>query len=48
MIGLPGGGGYGPPDQRDPAAIQRDVLNQLYTPANAERLYGAREAVSVS
>ena len=38
----PGGGGYGDPLTRDPAAVARDVRAGLVSPAAAERLYGVR------
>jgi N-methylhydantoinase B len=36
----PGGGGYGPPDRRDPAAIARDVRLGYQTGAAADAAYG--------
>jgi N-methylhydantoinase B len=36
-----GGGGYGPPSERDPAAVARDVLEGYVSPAAAARDYGA-------
>ena len=36
----PGGGGYGPPAQRDPAAVARDVAAGLVTPEAATAHYG--------
>ncbi|SLN64724.1 Acetophenone carboxylase delta subunit [Roseivivax jejudonensis] len=39
----PGGGGYGPAADRDPAAIARDVARGLLTADEAERLYGWTE-----
>ncbi len=38
----PGGGGYGDPAKRDPAAIARDVARGYYTAAEAEALWGWR------
>ena len=38
-IESPGGGGYGRPDQRTPAAIERDLRFGLVTPEAAERDY---------
>ena len=35
-----GGGGYGPPQERDPALIRRDVLEGKLTPDYAQRHYG--------
>jgi N-methylhydantoinase B len=37
---LAGGGGYGDPLERDPAAVLRDVRNELLSPAKAEADYG--------
>ncbi len=36
----PGGGGYGPADARDPAAVARDVAQGALSAAEATRLYG--------
>ena len=36
----PGGGGYGPASERDPAAVARDVARGLQSAAQADRLYG--------
>ncbi len=36
----PGGGGYGDPRERDPAAIARDVARGYYTAEEARRLFG--------
>ncbi len=36
-----GAGGYGDPRERDPEAVRRDVRNEIVSPAEAERLYGA-------
>jgi N-methylhydantoinase B len=35
-----GGGGWGPPRERDPADVVRDIHDGLLEPAEAERLYG--------
>lgn len=35
-----GGGGYGHPAKRDPAALQRDIEDGYVTPEAAQRLYG--------
>ncbi|MBV8950235.1 MAG: hydantoinase B/oxoprolinase family protein [Actinobacteria bacterium] len=35
-----GGGGFGPPRRRDPAAVLADVLDGRCTPAHAEQVYG--------
>jgi N-methylhydantoinase B len=37
---LAGAGGWGDPLERDPAAVLRDVRNQLLSPAKAEADYG--------
>lgn len=37
----PGGGGYGPPSERDRARILEDLKNGLITPAAAREVYGA-------
>jgi N-methylhydantoinase B len=36
----PGGGGYGPPSERDRAAIERDIARGYYTADEAARLWG--------
>ena len=41
-VGTPGGGGYGPAFERDPALVERDVRRGYYTQADAERLFGVR------
>jgi len=38
---LSGGAGYGPPAERSPAAIRRDVAEGYVTPEGAARDYGA-------
>ncbi|HET7409492.1 MAG TPA: hydantoinase B/oxoprolinase family protein, partial [Paracoccaceae bacterium] len=43
-VGTPGGGGYGSPRERDPAAIAEDVRLGYYTAEEARRLYGAEAA----
>lgn len=35
VLHIPGGGGYGPPDQRDPALIEADIRSGLVTPKDA-------------
>ncbi|MCC1491256.1 hydantoinase B/oxoprolinase family protein [Cognatishimia sp. F0-27] len=37
----PGGGGYGPSAERDPAAVARDVAQGFLSASEADRLYGA-------
>ena len=39
-VGTPGGGGYGDPRQRDPAAVRRDVELGYYTSQQAAELFG--------
>ncbi|HSF63960.1 MAG TPA: hydantoinase B/oxoprolinase family protein [Paracoccaceae bacterium] len=39
-VRTPGGGGYGDPMQRDPAAVAEDVRLGRYTPNQARRLFG--------
>ena len=36
----PGGGGMGPPSERDPALLEADILSGLVTPEAAEADYG--------
>ncbi|HEX6207554.1 MAG TPA: hydantoinase B/oxoprolinase family protein [Actinomycetota bacterium] len=39
-LDLPGGGGFHPPVQRNPAAVARDVAEGLVSPTSAKRDYG--------
>lgn len=39
-VRTPGGGGYGPPEERDPAAVAEDVRLGRYTAEQAARLFG--------
>jgi N-methylhydantoinase B len=39
---LSGAGGYGPPERRDPAAIEEDLADGYVSAAAAERDYGYR------
>ncbi|HEV7253965.1 MAG TPA: hydantoinase B/oxoprolinase family protein [Mesorhizobium sp.] len=39
-VDTPGGGGFGPPDERDPASVAEDVRLGYYTAAEAEALWG--------
>lgn len=39
-LGLPGGGGYGDPLERDPALVLEDVLDELVSPERARADYG--------
>ncbi len=43
---LPGGGGYGPPRARDPAALRADLREGYVSAEAAERLYGFRPGSS--
>ncbi len=40
----PGGGGYGPIGERDPAAVRRDLLNEFISPDAAQSVYGLARA----
>ncbi len=40
LLGLPGGAGYGDPKTRDPALVEDDVRNGLYTLEEAREIYG--------
>jgi N-methylhydantoinase B len=39
-----GGGAYGPPEERDPAAIERDLREGKITPEGARKAYGQGRA----
>jgi N-methylhydantoinase B len=39
-----GGGAYGPPEERDPAAIERDLREGKITPEGAQKAYGRGRA----
>jgi N-methylhydantoinase B len=39
MIDSPGGGGYGPPEQRDPERVRHDVEEGLVSPQAAREFY---------
>ena len=43
-VSTPGGGGYGDPAKRDPAAIARDVARGYYSEAEAREKFGQRQA----
>jgi N-methylhydantoinase B len=45
---LSGAGGYGSPDKRDPAAIERDIADGYVTTEAARRDYGSRAGRSTS
>ena len=38
-VKTPGGGGYGPADERDPAMVERDLVRGYYTAEEAFRLF---------
>jgi N-methylhydantoinase B len=40
VVSMPGGGGYGDPRQREPAAVERDLIDGLITPEHARERYG--------
>jgi N-methylhydantoinase B/oxoprolinase/acetone carboxylase alpha subunit len=39
VVEFPSGAGFGPPQERDPALVQRDVQNGLVTPHSARQDY---------
>src|SRR5262249_26812975 len=43
----PGSGGFGPVEQREPAAIGRDLLDGYMTAAAAERDYGVKDPAAL-
>ncbi len=43
-IATGGGGGYGPPSQRAPEAVRRDLLDRFVSPASAAATYGVEAA----
>jgi len=43
-----GGGGLGDPRERDPALVDEDVSNGIYSPEFAERVFGRTAAVAAS
>lgn len=48
IVEMPGGGGFGEPSRRNPAAIQEDLANGLVSAAEAARLYGYHDESSTS
>ncbi len=40
VVSMPGGGGMGPPEERDPAAIARDIRLSYISQDEAEKAYG--------
>jgi N-methylhydantoinase B/oxoprolinase/acetone carboxylase alpha subunit len=41
-VKTPGGGGYGPAEERDPAMVERDVARGYFTDVEAVRRFGAK------
>ena len=39
MLEMPGGGGHGKPEDRDPALVARDVENGYITVDDAQQIY---------
>ena len=42
LLQAAGGGGYGDPRERDPAAIARDIAEGYVSPAGAQKDYAAK------
>ncbi|MEX2356198.1 MAG: hypothetical protein WD535_04095, partial [Thermaerobacterales bacterium] len=40
VLRVPGGGGFGPPEERDPQLVHRDLIDGLVTPEEARSTYG--------
>ena len=40
VLQIPGGGGYGPPREREPELVRADVANGFVSPAAARDIYG--------
>lgn len=40
LVGAPGGGGYGPPTEREPDAVADDVADGLYSSQEAREIFG--------
>ena len=43
-VKTPGGGGYGPAEERDPAMVERDIARGYYTVEEAVRLFSRAAA----
>ena len=43
-VRTPGGGGYGPAPERDPAMVARDIARGYYTDAEAAKLFARAAA----
>lgn len=48
VFDTPGGGGMGPPAERDPEKLQADLVSGLVSPAGAARDYGAKKPAETS
>ena len=45
-VKTPGGGGYGPAAERDPALVERDIARGYYTDVEAVRLFSSTRAAA--
>jgi N-methylhydantoinase B len=45
-VKTPGGGGYGPAAERDPAMVERDIARGYYTDVEAVRLFSSTRAAA--
>ena len=45
-VKTPGGGGYGPAAERDPAMVERDIAGGYYTDVDAVRLFSSTRAAA--
>jgi N-methylhydantoinase B len=45
-VKTPGGGGYGPAAERDPAMVERDIARGYYTDVEAVRLFTRTHAAA--
>ena len=45
-VKTPGGGGYGPAAERDPAMVERDTARGYYTDVEAGRLFTRTQAAA--
>ena len=41
-ISSPAGGGWGPPEERDPHLVKEDLLDRFITPQQAQSVYGLK------
>jgi N-methylhydantoinase B len=44
LLAFPGGAGYGPPEQRDPQLVRRDLARGYISEATASQVYGLSQA----